>query len=82
MLFKRRKQLSLAERLRNLIWPARSFERSFRYMILRLWRIKASPHSIALGCAAGVFAIFTPFLGCQMLLAAVLALMFRGSVMA
>jgi uncharacterized protein len=82
MLFKRRKQLSLAERLRNVIWPARSFERSFRYMILRLWRIKASPHSIALGCAAGVFAIFTPFLGCQMLLAAFLALMFRGSVMA
>ena len=82
MLFKRRKQLSLAERVRNMIWPARSFERSFRYMILRLCRIKASPHSIALGCAAGVFAIFTPFLGCQMLLAAFLALMFRGSVMA
>ena len=51
-------------------------------MILRLWRIKATPHSIALGCAAGVFAIFTPFLGCQMLLAAFLALMFRGSVVA
>jgi len=82
MLFKRRKQLSLAQRLRNVIWPARSFERSFRYMILRLWRIKASPHSIALGCAAGVFAIFTPFLGCQMLLAAFLALMLRGSVVA
>ena len=82
MLFKRRKQLYLAERLRNAIWPARSFERSFRYMILRLWRIKATPHSIALGCAAGVFAIFTPFLGCQMLLAAFLALLFRGSVMA
>ncbi len=82
MLFKRRKQLSLVERLRNAIWPARSFERSFRYMILRLWRIKATPHSIALGCAVGVFAIFTPFLGCQMLLAALLALLFRGSVMA
>jgi uncharacterized protein len=82
MLFKRRKQLSLAQRLRNVIWPARSFERSFRYMILRLWRIKASPHSIAIGCAAGVFAVFTPFLGCQMLLAAFLALMFRGSVIA
>ncbi len=82
MLFKRRKQLSPVERLRNAIWPARSFERSFRYMILRLWRIKATPHSIALGCAAGVFAIFTPFLGCQMLLAAFLALLFRGSVMA
>ena len=82
MLFKRRKQLSPVERLRNAIWPARSFERSFRYMILRLWRIKATPHSIALGCAAGVFAVFTPFLGCQMLLAASLALLFRGSVIA
>ncbi len=82
MLFKRREQLSPLVRLRNAIWPARSFERSFRYMILRLWRIKATPHSIALGCAAGVFAIFTPFLGCQMLLAASLALLFRGSVMA
>lgn len=51
-------------------------------MILRLWRIKATPHSIALGCAVGVFAIFTPFLGCQMLLAASLALLFRGSVVA
>ena len=82
MLFKRRKQLSPVERLRYAVWPARSFERSFRYMILRLWRIKATPHSIALGCAVGVFAIFTPFLGFQMLLAALLAFMFRGSVMA
>lgn len=82
MLFKRRKQLSLARRLRNAVWPARSFERSFRYMIMRLWRIKATPHSIAVGCAAGVFAIFTPFLGCQMMMAALLALAFRGSVFA
>jgi uncharacterized protein len=82
MLFKRREQLSLVERLRNAVWPARSFERSFRYMILRLGRIQASPHSIALGCAAGVFAIFTPFLGLQMVMAAVLAMLLRGNVFA
>jgi hypothetical protein len=69
-------------RLRQALWPTRSFLRSFRYMTLRLSRIQASPHSIALGCAAGVFAIFTPFLGFQMMLAALLALMFRGSVFA
>ena len=68
--------------MRNAVWPTRSFERSLRYMVLRLWRIKATPHSIALGCAVGVFAIFTPFLGCQMLMAASLALLLRGSVMA
>ncbi len=69
-------------RLRRALWPTRSFKRSSRYMLLRLWRIQASPHSIALGCAAGVFAIFTPFLGFQMMLAALIALIFRGNVFA
>src|SRR5579871_6265716 len=82
MLFKRRKPLTLLQRLRSALWPTRSFERSFRYMVLRLWRIPASPHSIALGCAVGVFAIFTPFLGFQMMLAALLAIVFGGSVLA
>jgi uncharacterized protein len=82
MLFKRRTQLSPLLRLRQAIWPTRSFQRSFRYMTLRLCRIQASPHSVALGCAAGVFAIFTPFLGFQMMLAALLAVVFRGSVFA
>jgi uncharacterized protein len=82
MLFRRRDQLSPVMRVRLALWPARSFARSFRYMLLRLRRIQASPHSIALGCAAGVFAIFTPFLGFQMMLAALLALLFRGNVFA
>ncbi len=82
MLFKRRERLSPVARLRLALWPARSFRRSFRYMTMRLRRIQATPHSIALGCAAGVFAIFTPFLGFQMLLAALLAFLFRGSVFA
>ena len=51
-------------------------------MMLRLLRIQASPHSIAAGCAVGVFAIFTPFLGFQMMLAALLALAFRGNIFA
>jgi hypothetical protein len=51
-------------------------------MLLRLWRIPGTPHSVALGCAAGVFSIFTPFLGFQMVLAAVLAWALRGSIIA
>ena len=43
---------------------------------------KPRPHSIALGCAVGVFAVFTPFLGLQMMLGAMLALALRGSVVA
>lgn len=50
--------------------------------MLRLWRIPGSSHSIAIGCAAGVFAIFTPFLGFQMMMAAMLAWIFRGNVLA
>jgi uncharacterized protein (DUF2062 family) len=82
MLFKRRRPLSLLERARTALWPTRSFERSFRYTMLRLWRIPGSSHSIAMGCAAGVFAIFTPFLGFQMMLAALLAWALRGNVLA
>lgn len=48
----------------------------------RMLRLHATPHEIALGCAAGVFAACTPFLGFQMLLAAVLALILRGNIAA
>ena len=82
MLFKRKKPLPVVMRLRNALWPAKSFRRSFRYQTLRLLRIQASPHSVAVGCAVGVFAVFTPFLGFQMLIGAVLAMAFRGSVLA
>jgi uncharacterized protein (DUF2062 family) len=82
MLFKRRSRLSPLERLRIALWPTRSFYRSFRYTMYRLWRIPGSSHSIAIGCAAGVFAIFTPFLGFQMMLAALLAWGLRGNVLA
>lgn len=82
MLLKRREPPSFLETVRVLVWPRRSFSRSYRYLLLRLWRIPGTPHSIALGCAVGVFAIFTPFLGFQMMLAALLAWGLRGSVVA
>ena len=46
----------------------------------RLLRVSATPHEVALGCAAGVFAACTPFFGFQMALAAALALLLRVSV--
>lgn len=51
-----------------------------RHAWRRLLRMRASPHQIALGCAAGVFAACTPFPGLQTLLAAGLALAFRVNV--
>jgi uncharacterized protein (DUF2062 family) len=82
MVFKRAKALSLGQRLRLLFWPRRGWGRSVRYIFQRLKRVPSSPHRIALGAAIGVFAVFTPFLGIQLVIAGVLALMLRGSILA
>ncbi len=82
MLFRRRRAPNLAERIRVSLWPRRSWRRSARYVLLRIKRLPFSSHRIALGCAVGVFAIFTPFLGAQLLMCAVFAWMLRASVLA
>ncbi len=79
MLFKRRYAPTAMEVARISVWPRRSWERSLKYVLLRLMRVKASPHQLALGCAVGVFAAVTPFVGLQMLLAGLLALALRAS---
>jgi len=50
------------------------------YYWRRSIRLRATPHEVALGCALGVFAACTPFLGFQMALAGVLALMLRVNI--
>jgi uncharacterized protein len=80
MLFRRRTPQTFAERVRTWVWPRTSWSRSMRYFLLRLERLKASPHQVALGCAAGVFAAVTPLLGTQMILAAVIAFGIRASI--
>jgi uncharacterized protein (DUF2062 family) len=65
-----------------MFWPRRSWSRSVQYVLLRLKRLPSSPHRIAVGAAAGVFAVFTPFLGGQLMLAAVLSVVMRGSILA
>ncbi|MGU3574803.1 type IV secretion system effector BspA [Brucellaceae bacterium C25G] len=82
MLFQRRHKLSLREKIRLLLWPSRSFSRSFRYYGKRIMRITASPHAIAAGLAIGVFAAFTPFFGFHFIIAVVLAYLFAGNIAA
>ncbi len=50
------------------------------YYWRRLMRVRATPHEIALGCACGVFAACTPFLGFQMIIAGLIAALLRVSV--
>lgn len=65
-----------------MVWPRRSFWRSAQYFAKRALRLRATPHAIAAGVAAGAFASFTPFLGFHFLLAAGLAWLLGGNLIA
>ncbi len=73
MLFRRRTRESLLQRFRVHLWPRRSLGRSAQYFWKRILRLRATPHAIAAGVAAGAFAAFLPFLGLHILIAAALA---------
>jgi len=82
MLFRRRENASFSERVRVAIWPRRSWSRSTKYIKHRVWRLRGSPHAIALGFAAGVMVSFTPFIGFHFIAGGLLALVLGGSVIA
>lgn len=82
MLFRRRKPADTWEKTRTFFWPRRSFLRSFQYFSKRVLRLTASPHAVAAGVAAGVFASFTPLLGLHFIIAGVLAYILAGNLLA
>lgn len=82
MLFKRRIRPNLRERLRVALWPRRSWGRSLRYIGKRVLRLSASPHSIAAGFAAGAMVSLTPFVGLHFILAAAIAFVTGGNLLA
>ena len=53
-----------------------------RYMLLRLYRMRGTPHSIAAGLACGVAISFTPFVGMHFVLAGTVAFLLRANVLA
>ena len=82
MLFRQRQDPSFPERVRLALWPRRSWSRSTQYIKHRVWRLRGSPHAIALGFAAGVMVSFTPLIGFHFIAGALLALLLGGSVIA
>ncbi len=82
MMFGRRAPLGWWDRFRRNIWPPGGWRRTISYHGHRLARMRASPHAVAAGLACGVAIGVTPLLGLQLLLAAALALIMRGSVLA
>lgn len=82
MLFRRRKPVDAWEKARTIFWPRRSFLRSFQYFTKRVLRLTATPHAVAAGVAAGVFASFTPLLGLHIIIAGLLAYLLAGNLLA
>ena len=81
-MFRRRTPLTRINQIRSFIWPERGFRRLFAYFFQRIVRMPGTSASIAAGMASGVAASFTPFVGLHLLIAALLAILFRGNVLA
>ncbi|WP_086996602.1 DUF2062 domain-containing protein [Rhizobium sullae] len=82
MLFRRRKSAGFYERMRALFWPRKGFQRPLRYLKMRILRLTAPPHAVAMGVAAGVFVSWTPFIGVHFIMAFVLAYVLSGNMVA
>lgn len=82
MLFKRRDRLGHVERLRVWLWPRVSWRRSTLYFFKRILRLSATPYAISMGAAAGAFTSCTPFLGLHFVIAAAIAYLLRGNLIA
>lgn len=53
-----------------------------RYLVMRVLRLRASPHAVAMGVAAGIFVSWTPFIGVHFIMAFVLSYLFSGNMVA
>ena len=62
--------------------PRKGWRRGYLYLGKRVQRLPDSPHRIALGFACGVMASFTPFFGFHFVIAAALAFITRGNILA
>ena len=81
-MFKRRKQLSMVDRVLSIVWPARGFGRLIYYLIQRVKRMPGSTLSIAVGAAWGIAVSFTPFIGLHLLVGLFMAYLCRGNLLA
>ena len=81
-MFRRRTPLTKLTQIRSVVWPERGFRRLFSYLFQRVVRLPGTSGSIAIGVASGVAASFLPFIGLHFLIAALIALLLRGNVLA
>jgi len=80
--FKRREKLSWGRWLAEGVYPRAGWKRASAYIAHRIRRLPDTPYRIAKGLGVGVVISFTPIFGFHFLLAALLAVILRGNVLA
>lgn len=81
-MFRRRIPRSYGRVAREALWPRGGWGRAASYAKHRLRRLPDPPERIARGVGAGVLAVFTPMFGFHLILAALLAKLARGNIVA
>ncbi|MEM7722825.1 MAG: DUF2062 domain-containing protein [Pseudomonadota bacterium] len=66
----------------EVLWPRGGWVRAFHYVKHRMNRLPGTPEQIARGVFAGAIAVFTPFFMFHFVVAAILAKLMRGSIIA
>ena len=81
-MFKRRDRLPIGRAIWQAVWPRGGWARAALYVKHRVRRLPDTPRKISRGIMVGVFTTFTPFYGLHFFVAAGLAFVMRGNVMA
>ena len=82
MVFRRRDRRPPLRALADFLWPRGGWGRAFLYVKHRVRRLPDSPERIARGIWAGVFTTFTPFYGLHFFVAAIIARLMNGNILA
>ena len=82
MVFKRRDRRPIWKAVADFVYPRGGWGRAFEYVKHRVRRLPDTPEKIARGVWAGVFTTFTPFYGLHFIIAAIIARMMRGNILA
>ncbi|MDE4132923.1 DUF2062 domain-containing protein [Phaeobacter sp. QD34_3] len=82
MVFRRRDRRPPLRAVADFFWPRGGWTRAFHYVKHRVRRLPDSPERIARGVWAGVFTTFTPFYGMHFVVAALIARLMNGNILA
>lgn len=82
MVFKRRDRRPIWQVVADFVYPRGGWARAAQYVKHRVRRLPDTPEKISRGVWAGVFTAFTPFYGLHFVVAAIIAKLMRGNILA